>query len=92
MRGFRGMGLFLCSLLLFEEYSICFIILLLSPDPLDSKQSFKDLVFTTTQSLEDGLREFRFFYNHIRLHQNLDYNTPANAWKGKPMPTSKTAR
>ena len=56
------------------------------------KQTFKNLIFPTTQSLETGLKEFRFFYNHIRLHQNLGYNTPANAWEGKPMPTSKTAR
>ena len=56
------------------------------------KQSFTDLVFPTVQSLEDGLKEFRFFYNHIRLHQNLNYNTPANAWSGKAISTSKTAR
>jgi transposase InsO family protein len=55
------------------------------------KESFTDLVFPTVQSLESGLKEFRFFYNHIRLHQNLDYNTPANAWEGKDMSTSKTA-
>ena len=56
------------------------------------KQAFTDLVFPTVQSLEDGLKEFRFFYNHIRLHQNLGYNTPANAWDSKSMATSKTAR
>ena len=54
------------------------------------KESFTDLVFPTTQSLEDGLKEFRFFYNHVRIHQNLDYNTPANVWDSKPMSTSKT--
>ena len=56
------------------------------------KQTFQNLTFPTTQSLESGLKEFRFFYNHIRLHQNLNYNTPANAWSNKPMSTSKTAR
>ena len=56
------------------------------------KQAFTKLVFPTTQSLEEGLKEFRFFYNHIRLHQNLDYNTPANVWDNKPMSTSKTHR
>ncbi|HFD14575.1 MAG TPA: transposase [Epsilonproteobacteria bacterium] len=56
------------------------------------KQSFTELVFPTVQSLNEGLREFRFFYNHVRLHQHLDYNTPANAWDNKPMSTSKTAR
>ncbi len=56
------------------------------------KQAFTELVFPTTQSLVDGLKEFRFFYNHLRLHQNLDYNTPANAWDNKPISTSKTHR
>ena len=56
------------------------------------KQSFNDLIFPTTQSLVSGLKEFRFFYNHIRLHQNLGYNTPVNVWDGKAMPNSKTAR
>lgn len=56
------------------------------------KESFIDLVFPTVQSLESGLKEFRFFYNNIRMHQNLDYNTPANAWDAKAVSTSKTAR
>ena len=56
------------------------------------KQAFKNLTFPTTKGLESGLNEFRFFYNHIRLHQNLGYNTPANTWDGKPIATSKTAR
>jgi hypothetical protein len=55
------------------------------------KESFTDLVFPTVKSLENGLKEFRFFYNHIRLHQNLDYNAPANAWDNKPMSTSKNS-
>jgi hypothetical protein len=55
------------------------------------KQSFRDLVFPTVQSLHEGLKKFRFFYNHIKLHQNLEYNIPANVWSNKPMPHSKTA-
>ena len=55
------------------------------------KQSFTDLVFPTVQSLEEGLKEFRFFYNHVRIHQNLDHNTPANVWDNKPMSTSKNS-
>ena len=54
------------------------------------KQAFTEFVFPTSQSLEEGLKEFRFFYNHVRLHQYLGYNTPANAWDNKPMGTSKT--
>ena len=57
---------------------------------LTMKQSFTDLVFPTTKSLEIGLREFRFFYNHIRPHQHLNYLTPNEAWSNKPMANSKT--
>ncbi|MBA1421443.1 MAG: transposase [Epsilonproteobacteria bacterium] len=56
------------------------------------KHSLRDLVLPSTQRLEDGLKEFRFFYNHIRMHQNLDYNTPANVWDNKSMSNSKTHR
>jgi len=57
---------------------------------LTMKQSFTDLVFPTTKSLELGLREFRFFYNHIRPHQHLNYSTPNEVWSNKPMANSKT--
>jgi transposase InsO family protein len=56
------------------------------------KRTFDDLVFPTVLTLEEGLREFRLFYNHIRPHQHLRYNTPANVWEGKPISTSTTAR
>ena len=39
---------------------------------LTMKESFQNIIFPTTKSLEIGLREFRFFYNHIRPHQHLD--------------------
>ena len=29
------------------------------------------------------LNDFRFWYNHIRTHQNLDNRTPAEVWTGK---------
>ena len=28
------------------------------------------------------LRDFRFFYNHVRTHQNIDNRTPAEVWNG----------
>lgn len=56
------------------------------------KQSFQDLVFPTSKSLQDGLKEFRFFYNHIRTHQNLQGRTPSETWDNKNMATSKTHR
>ena len=33
-------------------------------------------------ALDYSLGEFRFWYNHVRLHQNLDGRTPAEAWAG----------
>lgn len=54
------------------------------------KQSFKDIIFPTKNSLEIGLHEFRFFYNHIRLHQHLNYSTPSEVWENKSMATSTT--
>ena len=56
------------------------------------KRAFDGLVFPTVLTLEEGLREFRLFYNHIRPHQHLGYNTPANAWEDKAIITGKTSR
>ena len=33
-------------------------------------------------ALKGSLAEFRFFYNFVRPHQNLDGRTPAEAWAG----------
>jgi transposase InsO family protein len=33
-------------------------------------------------ALNRALTDFRFFYNHVRPHQNLDGATPAEAWAG----------
>jgi len=57
---------------------------------LTMKQSFQDIIFPTSQSLEIGLKEFRFFYNYIRPHQHLNYRTPNEVWDSKSMATSKT--
>jgi len=57
---------------------------------LTMKQSFQDIIFPTTESLEIGLKKFRFFYNHIRPHQHLDYRTPSEVWNNKPIANSKT--
>jgi transposase InsO family protein len=57
---------------------------------LTMKQSFENIIFPTSQSLEVGLHEFRFFYNHIRPHQHLNYRTPNEAWDNKAIANSKT--
>jgi len=57
---------------------------------LTMKQSFQDIIFPTSQSLKNGLHEFRFFYNHIRPHQHLYGRTPSEVWDNKPMANSTT--
>ena len=34
------------------------------------------------EALSQALAEFRFYYNHVRPHQNLGGSTPAEAWAG----------
>ena len=36
----------------------------------------------TLAALHVSLGEFRFWYNHVRPHQNLNGRTPAEAWSG----------
>jgi putative transposase len=38
--------------------------------------------YDTVPALEDGLRGYLHFYNHERLHQSLDYRTPAEVHFG----------
>lgn len=56
------------------------------------KAAMDSLTFPTAEALEKGLKEFRFYYNHLRVHQHLHGRTPAEAWSGKPLVTSKTAK
>jgi hypothetical protein len=46
------------------------------------KGSLDQLLVESLPALNAALREFRFFYNHVRPHQNLDGVTPAEAWSG----------
>lgn len=40
-------------------------------------------VVESFEHLQLGLAEFRFWYNHVRPHQNLGGWTPAEAWAGR---------
>ena len=53
------------------------------------KESFQDIVFPTSKTLHNGLKEFRFFYNHICPHKHLGGRTPSEVWDKKNMVTSK---
>jgi len=44
------------------------------------KDKLDRLAVDSLDALNDALREFRFFYNHVRAHQNLAGLTPAEAW------------
>lgn len=46
------------------------------------KEKLDQLTVDSFDSLNNALGEFRFFYNHIRPHQNLCGLTPAEAWAG----------
>jgi transposase InsO family protein len=43
-------------------------------------------------ALGDALIEFRFFYNHVRPHQNLGGSTPAEVWAGVDTRNSRFKR
>ena len=46
------------------------------------KVKLDQLVVESPTALNAALGEFRFFYNHVRPHQNLGGKTPAEAWTG----------
>ena len=46
------------------------------------KEKLDQLAVESLHALNSALGEFRFFYNHVRAHQNLDGRTPAEAWAG----------
>ena len=46
------------------------------------KQKLDRLAVDSFEALNGALGEFRFFYNHVRAHQNLGGLTPAEAWAG----------
>jgi len=46
------------------------------------KGKLDQLAVESLPALNAALEEFRFFYNHVRSHQNLSGSTPAEAWAG----------
>ncbi len=46
------------------------------------KTSLDRLAVDSFDALDSALAAFRFFYNHVRTHQNLAGATPAEAWAG----------
>jgi transposase InsO family protein len=46
------------------------------------KDKLDQLAVDSLETLNAALAEFRFFYNHVRQHQNLGGLTPAEVWTG----------
>jgi len=46
------------------------------------KEKLDQLAVDSFEALSRALAEFRFYYNHVRPHQNLGGRTPAEAWAG----------
>ena len=46
------------------------------------KERLDRLAVVSFDALNTALIEFKFFYNHVRSHQNLGGATPAEAWAG----------
>ena len=47
------------------------------------KEKLNQIDILSFDHLNLHLKDFRFFYNHVRTHQNIDNRTPAEVWMGK---------
>ena len=57
------------------------------------KSALRKITLTSATDLIQAADEFRFFYNRIRLPQNLGYRTPIMAWRGQnQFPKMQTPR
>ena len=53
------------------------------------KEKLDQLAVASFDALNSALLEYRFFYNHVRPHQNLAWATPAEAWANVDPYTTK---
>ncbi len=47
------------------------------------KEKLNQILIKDSAHLNSHLTEFRFWYNHVRTHMNLDGRTPNEAWQNK---------
>ena len=53
------------------------------------KEKLQHWEVDSLEQLNGALGQFRFWYNHVRPHQNLDGRTPAEVWAGEDIYTAK---
>mgnify|MGYP001568136255 CR=1 FL=1 len=53
------------------------------------KEKLDQWQVSNLEQLNGALAQFRFWYNHVRPHQNLDGRTPAEVWHGIDIFTKK---
>ena len=53
------------------------------------KEKLRHWEVDSPEQLNSALGQFRFWYNHVRPHQNLDGRTPAEVWAGEDIYTAK---
>lgn len=56
------------------------------------KEKLNLLEVDSAEDLKGSLNQFRFWYNFVRPHQNLDGRTPAELWQGLDVFTGKAKR
>jgi putative transposase len=56
------------------------------------KRAIRQIEINTKAQLLQAMSEFKFFYNNIRLHQNIGNRTPVMTWRGQQCPQNKNPR
>lgn len=56
------------------------------------KQKLNRWEVSSLEELNGALNQFRFWYHHVRPHQNLNGRTPAEVWNGIDVYTKRPKR
>lgn len=56
------------------------------------KEKLNRIEVDTAEGLNHALKQFRFWYNHVRTHQNLGGKTSAEVWSGRDVFKQKPKR
>ena len=59
---------------------------------LTLKEKINQVKVYNPEGLDSVLKNFRFWYNHVRTHQYLKGQTPAEVWSGQKLSTLKAKK